>query len=110
MLPKKHRLSKTAEVKHTAARGRSFFNPYIVIKTTPGTEPKVTVIASTKVSKKAVERNRLKRITRETLRSKIKQLKPGNYAFIIKRSAESLPGTTLRAEIIKALKAGKYLQ
>jgi ribonuclease P protein component len=110
MLPKKHRLSKTAEVKHTASRGRSFFNPFLVIKVTKAEQAKATVIVSTKVSKKAVERNRLKRLTREELRNKMEQLKPGNYALIIKPAAESITGTQLRAEINKALKAGKYLE
>ena len=110
MLPKKHRLSKTAEVKNTAVRGRSFFNPFLVIKFTAATDQsKFTVIVSTKVSKKAVDRNRLKRIAREILREHIKQIKVGNYALIIKPKAMSLAAGDYRQEIINAFAASKYL-
>ncbi len=108
MLPKKHRLSKTAEVKNTAVRGRSFFNPYLVIKYSAGTGTKFTVIVSTKVSKKAVDRNRLKRIAREALRANIEHIKPGNYALIIKPKALGLSAAEFREELLQAFKASKY--
>ena len=77
MLPKKHRLAKALEVKRTTARGRSFFNPFVVVKFVKGASPaRLTVIASTKVSKKAVSRNRVKRIARETIRGFLVQLQP----------------------------------
>ena len=111
MLSQKHRLSKSADVKKTTARGRSFFNPYFVLKTVPGSEPaRLTVVASVKVSKKAVDRNRLKRIVRETVRANITKFKPGNYAVLLKSSAMKISSAELREQILKSLTASKTLQ
>ena len=111
MLPKKHRLSKSADVKRTTARGRSFFNPYFIIKIAPGTESaKITLITSVRVSKKAVERNRAKRILRDELRKYIDRLKPGDYVLIVKRSAIKATPTELRESLVKSLTAGKMLR
>lgn len=113
MLSQKHRLSKSADVIKTTARGRSFFNPYFVLKIAPatGTEPaKLTVVASVKVSKKAVDRNRLKRIIRETIRPHITNFKSGNYAILLKSSAMKLTAAELREQVTKSLIASKALK
>lgn len=110
MLSQKHRLSKSADVKKTTARGRSFFNPYFVLKTAPGVEPaKITVVASVKVSKRAVDRNRIKRVIRETIRPSIGKFKTGNYAILVKPSAMKITSAELREEISKSLIASKTL-
>src|SRR5688572_10665092 len=106
MLSQKHRLSKSAEVKKTTARGRSFFNPYFVLKMSqpsPGSKeassPRLTVIVSTKVSKKAVDRNRIKRVIREEVRKNIANLKSGDYAILVKSSAAKIDSPTLRTAV-----------
>lgn len=110
MISQKHRLSKTADVKKTTARGRSFFNPYFVIKTLPAEkETKITIIASVKVSKKAVDRNRLKRVIREEIRPCLVNFKPGNYAILLKPSALKISSTELRDQVKKSLIAAKIL-
>ncbi len=110
MLSQKHRLSKSADVKKTTARGRSFFNPFFVLKTVPGVGPaKLTVVASVKVSKRAVDRNRLKRIIREAVRVKIANFKPGNYAILLKPSAMKITAAELREQINKSLVDSKTL-
>lgn len=117
MLSQKHRLSKSAEVKKTTARGRSFFNPYFVLKMAPASQsnketptPRFTVIASTKVSKKAVDRNRIKRVIREELRKNIFNLKSGNYAILVKSSAAKIDSPSLRAAVLKSLSDSKILK
>ncbi|MDQ3018867.1 MAG: ribonuclease P protein component [bacterium] len=110
MLPKKHRLSKSAEVKQTTARGRSFFNPCFILKSIPALEGcKVTVIVSTKVSKKAVDRNRLKRVIREVVREALPRFKPGTYAFIVKLAAMKITSAELKEQVSQALKASKVI-
>lgn len=110
MLSQKHRLSKSADVKKTTARGRSFFNPYFVIKVVPGgSMAKVTTIASVKASKKAVERNRVKRILREELRKHIENMKPGSYVIIIKASSTKAEAKELKNALLKSLTNGKML-
>lgn len=110
MLSKKHRLTKSAEVKRTAIRGRSFFNPLFVVKSSPGTpDPRITVIVSTKVSKKAVVRNRIKRIIRDVFRLHIAEIKPGNYAIIVKPKAADAPASELRKSVETSLAAARIL-
>lgn len=110
MLSQKHRLSKSAEVKKTTARGRSFFNPYFVLKQSPGKDAaRFTVIASTKVSKKAVDRNKIKRVIREELRKHITKVKPGDYVILVKSSAAKIETKDLRAAIAKSLIDSKLI-
>ncbi len=111
MFPKKHRLSKSADVKKTTARGRSFFNKYFVIKSVPqNDEKKFTVVVSTKISKKAVERNRIKRIVREELRKNIDNIKTGSYVFLIKPLALKIESKELRSELFKSLTIAKIIK
>lgn len=105
MLPKKHRLAKALEVKRTTARGRSFFNPYAVVKFVKGNStPRLTVITSTKVSKKAVARNRIKRIAREVVRSFVSRLQPGEYVIIMKAAADNASTAELRNSLTDLFK------
>ncbi len=111
MLSQKHRLSKSADVKKTTARGRSFFNPYFIIKFTPDVkEVKITFITSVRVSKKAVERNRAKRLLRDELRKHVAKMKPGNYVIILRASATKAEGADLRTALVKSLTSAKMLQ
>ena len=93
MLKKQHRLAKTKDVQKTFARGRGFFNPLFSVKffrkTTPGI--RFTVVVSTKVSKKAVDRNRLKRITREFIRLNISNFTQGDYVISLKPLVKKVP-------------------
>lgn len=112
MLPKKHRLSKTADVTLTTAKGRSFFNPYFVIKSLlrkTVQQPMWTVVVSTKVSKQAVVRNRLKRLAREVIHKNLAGMKPGFYVLIVKRSAALIESSEFRNQIYNALKKSKIL-
>lgn len=97
MLPKKHRLTKTVDVKTTTARGRCFFNPHFVLKSHRiGDVARLTVIVSVKVSKKAVVRNRIKRVIRESIRPLLSEIPAGQYAIIAKSSIIQLTGLELR--------------
>ncbi len=112
MLPKKHRLSKTADVNLTTAKGRSFFSQSFLIKFLNQTgldQPKITVITSVKVSKSAVTRNRLRRIIRQVVHEYIDQIKPGSYVFIVKKTAVPVNSANLRKEIITALEKSKMV-
>lgn len=85
MLKKVNRLAKSKDIQKAFARGRTFFNPLFTLKFIPGVkEKRFTVVVSTKVYKKAVDRNRLKRIIREHIRKNLDGFKPGNYVIITK--------------------------
>lgn len=105
MLKKAFRLSRTKDIQTTSRRGRSFFSPYFVVKFVPSSAatPRFTVIASTKVSKLAVERNRLKRIVRETLRQTLPRFKVGDYIIIVKARAAGKTTAEVSQQLNKLL-------
>ena len=85
MLHKTHRLAKTTDVQKALGRGRGFFSPNFNLKFLPKlAEKRFTVVVSTKVSKKAVRRNRIKRLLREFIRLQIKNFSFGDYAIMVK--------------------------
>lgn len=96
MLPKKHRLARTKDVKKTLEQGRGFFNSFFTVKFKKTTAPpRFTVVVSTKVSKSAVQRNRIKRVLRESLRTKLAEFPFGDYVIMVKPKACSLKGREL---------------
>ena len=80
MLPVKYRLAKRKDIERVMKRGRSFFVKDIGIRIAKNNldNSRITVVTSLKVSKKAVDRNRLKRQIREIIRLEIiPKIKPG---------------------------------
>lgn len=66
-----------------------------------GPRGKNTIVISKNVAKKAVERNRIKRITREAIRS-IKDM-PTGYTVIIKKNIASLKTPQIKEMLEKLL-------
>ncbi|MAG29055.1 ribonuclease P protein component [bacterium] len=80
MLYSKNRLAKRADIERVFKKGRSFFVGNLGIRLAKNSlkVSRFTVVVSTKVSKKAVERNKLKRRMREIIRKEIlPNTKPG---------------------------------
>jgi ribonuclease P protein component len=71
---------------------------------------KATVIVSTKVSKKAVDRNRIKRVIRDVLKDEVKTLKLLNYAIIVKKQAVNVPNPELRETFKMALEKFRNIE
>jgi len=85
MLTKTNRLAKDQDIKKVFARGRGFFNPNYGLKfLAKGSVSRLTIVVSTKVFKRAVKRNRLKRILREYFRKNLKRMRPGDYVLSAK--------------------------
>ena len=61
--------------------------------------PRIGLAVSRRVSKKAVERNRVKRIVRESFRRHQHQLGAVDYVMIAKIGAAGQPNRALRAEL-----------
>ncbi len=111
MLKKKHRLAKTTDVKRTFERGRSFLNPLFSIRFLAGNEAKrFTVVVSSKVSKKAVVRNRLRRKVREFVRTRLVNFLPGDYVIGIKPKVLSVTEGALINQLKDFLSAKKLLR
>ncbi len=79
MLPFKNRLKKEKDFDRVFKKGRGFAFDAIAIRFVENelTDNRFGFIVSKKVSKKAVERNRIKRILREQVRSMIQEMKVG---------------------------------
>jgi ribonuclease P protein component len=91
MLKKDNRLAKARDIKTALAKGRTFFNPFYSIRFLPKSEGlRLTVVVSTKVFKRAVQRNRLKRILREHLRKNLPALRQGDYLISAKPKISAL--------------------
>ncbi len=89
MFSRKHRLARTKDIKKVLTRGKAFFNSSFSVKFIKTGLPnsRFTVIVSTKTAKKAVARNRLKRIIREFIRLRTEVVPTGDYTVIIKPQA-----------------------
>lgn len=92
MLKKNNRLAKSKDIKTAFARGRTFFNPYFSIKYSPSTvsSKRFAIVVANKVFKKAVARNRLKRIIREFLRKNLALFKNGDHIIVTKPRVSSV--------------------
>ena len=109
MLKKTFRLSNSKDIHATSMRGRSFFSPYFIVKFAASSipSPRFTVIASTKVSKKAVERNRIKRVVREAIRAELASYRPGDYVIIAKVRAAKASPADIRGELQRLMTSVK---
>lgn len=79
MLKKENRLNKQKEFDHVFQNGVSSFDKILGVKAVRNefSRSRFGVIVSNKVSKKAVDRNRVKRRLREAIRSYLEDMKPG---------------------------------
>lgn len=110
MLKKSHRLAKTTHVKTVFAKGRGFFNGLFTIKFLKrGEVSRFTVVVSTKVSKNAVVRNRIKRVLREYIRLHIPSLALGDYAIIVKPAAAKIDSKDLPGHLKSLLLSSRLL-
>jgi ribonuclease P protein component len=95
MVARAYRLREEADVRRVRSRGKAFAQGPLVARVLPNDlEPvqnRYTVIAGKKCGK-AVERNRLKRLTREALRGYHPHLRPGHdIAIVVRGNRIELP-------------------
>ena len=111
MFAKKNRLGKTSDVQKTFARGRGFFNPYFSLKFVARSDAglRCAVVVSTKVAKRAVVRNTIKRVVRQQIRVRLPQLRPGDYAVVAKPASAKLTKAQIAEQIVKLLASSRLL-
>lgn len=103
MFSRSNRLRGRATIDR-ALRQRPTPGQFVTLKATPNVLglPRVTVVASTKVSKRAVERNKLKRQCREILRQLL--AKQGvDLVLALRVGAKGVPFSLLRGDIKNCL-------
>lgn len=109
MLPFKNRLKKKKDFENVFAGGKTAKARYFFLKSlkTVNDDSRIGFIVSKKVSKKAVERNRTKRLFREAVRLDMARIKPGyDLVFIVLNSAKEKELLEIKKEIEFIL--GKY--
>tara|TARA_B100001964_G_scaffold243497_1_gene321649 strand:+ start:1530 stop:1871 length:342 start_codon:yes stop_codon:yes gene_type:complete len=104
MLPFKNRLYKEQEINKLLKEGHTFFLPEFVIKYNFNKqETKIGFIISTKVDKKAVKRNLLRRRLRGVIKELLPKLKKGYYLLIIaKKTSLNLDFLSIKKKLIFA--------
>lgn len=90
MLNQLHRLKKNNDIVRVLKEGKKFIESFLIIKTLPNDlkETRFAFIVSKKFSKKAVERNRIRRQISEAIKDNLTTIKKGTDAVIL-----SMPGS-----------------
>ena len=113
MLPAKNRLTKEGDFKRVYTSGRSFFSSSIRLKTLPNhlAVSRAAVVVSTKVSKKATKRNKLKRQLREIIRLNFKKLNSGHDIVVsVQPQALKIDFEQLEKDLLGLLKKARILK
>lgn len=86
-MKRRFRLTRSIDFKRVRNQGKSFAHPLVVLVKLPSTEdrPRVGISTSRSVGG-AVQRNRVKRLLRESMRSLIPLLSPGWDIVLIARN------------------------
>ena len=112
MFSKKQRLCKQKEIEEVFKGRISAYNQLFGLKAinSPLKYNRSTVIISTKVSKLAVERNRIKRIVKNTLKKYDAQLnKPVDYVIITLKPAKDKDSLEIEKAIVNLLQRTKLI-
>lgn len=110
MLQADHRLRKDLDIKKVVSKGRYSYSAELTLKYLPNNTnvSRFAIVVSTKVDKRAVQRNRLKRRLREILRLNLQQIKPGwDILVITKQKALSLDYGQLQEALLSLIKKGR---
>ncbi len=85
MLKKIHRLTKDKDFDNVFKNGRSGYDKILGIKAIVSQQAnsRFGIVVSAKISKKAVERNKIKRQIREIIRARLDKIKSGYDIMII---------------------------
>lgn len=113
MLKKENRLRKTKEIEGVLKNGRSFYNSDFTLKVEKNNLEKnrLCVVISAKVSKKAVDRNKLKRRVRAIFYSQKDELKNGfDFLFISKKGSDIKEFSEIKESVLNLFKIAKVLK
>jgi ribonuclease P protein component len=96
------RLHVSAEYQAVFKGARRLTSPHLRLHAHVRAEasvPRLGVTVSKKVDKRAVGRNRIKRVAREFFRHEMAQLPPGDYVLLVQPGAKLLSNAEIRAQL-----------
>lgn len=107
------RLRASAEFQAVFKTGRRLSSPHLRLfawlrAEAPG--PRLGIAVSKKVDKRAVGRNRIKRMARESFRGECATLPAGDYVLIAQPGCKTLDAATLRAQFLQLLERARSLK
>ena len=111
MLPKINRLPGY-KIPLVLASRTTFHSPLFTLKVKPSKEttPKIGFIVSKKTAKKAVDRNRIKRLLRQAIKPSLSKIRSGlNLLFLAKPAIKDKSLTQLKTNISAILKRANLL-
>ncbi|NQV88892.1 MAG: ribonuclease P protein component [Parcubacteria group bacterium] len=112
MLPQKHRLKLDKDIKTLYAKGRSVFGMYVGVKLMKNNleVSRFAVAAGLKVSKKAVDRNRIKRQVRAIVHEHLSEIATGyDVLLIVRKEALEKKTAELEVELMKTFRKAKLI-
>lgn len=92
MLPIQNRLTKRKDIEAVFRHGNffSFGDISLKIAKNKSEETRIGIVVGLKFSKKAIERNRIKRQVRETVRAKLDKIKKGFDIVIMPKKSDKI--------------------
>ena len=111
--PPSARLHVSAEYQAVFKAGRRLGSPQLRLFAhvrAEASEPRLGVAVSRKVDKRAVGRNRIKRIARDAFRRERHRLPAGDYVLIAQPGASALDNDALRAQWLQLLERARSLK
>lgn len=101
MLPRRFRLARNRDITHVWKRGATAVSAYARIKFLPSPTggPRVAVVVSLHVSKKAVERNQVKRRMHVLLAALLPRIAPVDFVLTMQPRARATSLLALRQDI-----------
>ena len=113
MLPKKYRLLKERDFERVYKKGSSFAEKFVVCKILKNDLglPRFGFSIGTKISKKAVSRNRLRRQFQEIARLAVNDIKNGVDIIVLpKKDAEGKKNKEIKEAFLKILKKSGIME
>lgn len=113
LFPPGARLRASAEFQAVFKGGRRLSSAHLrlhALVRAEATGPRLGVAVSRKVDKRAVGRNRIKRMARECFRLERARLPAGDYVLIAQPGAKSLDNTALREQFLQLLERARSLK